>query len=426
MTTESEDLTSGISARELASGAAEPSTAPPTPEDAPGARPAGAQPEQDTIAPFEAPERELAARPVDGLVRTAVTTRSVPEIVDLIRLLEQSPSGAEAAEEILRTAAVERPVDDVSDLVALLSRPPQPVERADEAIHLAAAERPIDDVSDLVALLHRPPHDSHAGEEAVHAAATGLTVEELAELIDRLETERVARAETGATPPPDALPAEPSEEEPAGSPLPNGDSMSTAHTEGTATVAGTTEAPTMDAPTARPTPSLADGRRRPPSRPRQVPEASTGDRQAAPAAALPLWLRWTTVAALLLCGVTHFPFQRTGLPASAYGLAVGIAVLCLLLAAGTLLRRVLPVLIADILLMGSLTAAHLLAPATGPQALTSALEPGGTPAVLPAAVAGVLSLLALTLLLTRGRSREGGATEPAAGSRNLRARPDRR
>ncbi|MBZ2408915.1 hypothetical protein HX747_16555 [Streptomyces sp. L06] len=143
--------------------------------------------------------------------------------------------------------------------------------------------------------------------------------------------------------------------------------MSTAHTEGTATVAGTTEAPAMDAPTARPTPSLADGRRRPPSRPRQVPEASTGDRQAAPAAALPLWLRWTTVAALLLCGVTHFPFQRTGLPASAYGLAVGIAVLCLLLAASTLLRRVLPVLIADILLMGSLTAAHLLAPATGPR-----------------------------------------------------------
>ncbi|MFF8457293.1 hypothetical protein ACF06T_22445, partial [Streptomyces albidoflavus] len=178
-------------------------------------------------------------------------------------------------------------------------------------------------------------------------------------------------------------------------------------------------------PAARPTPSLADNRRTS-SRPRQAPEASTRARQAAPAAALPLWLRWTTVAALLLCGVTHFPFQRTGVPASAYGLAVGIAVLCLLLAAGTLLRRVLPVLIADIILMGSLTAAHLLAPATGPQSLTSALHPGGTPAVLPAAVAGVLSLLALTLLLTRGRSREGGETEPAAGSRNLRARPDRR
>ncbi|NEB68105.1 hypothetical protein G3I39_13760, partial [Streptomyces fulvissimus] len=70
------------------------------------------------------PAGEPPAGPVDGLVRTAVTTRSVPEIVDLIRLLEQSPSGAEAAEEILRTAAVERPVDDVSDLVALLSRPP--------------------------------------------------------------------------------------------------------------------------------------------------------------------------------------------------------------------------------------------------------------------------------------------------------------
>ncbi|MEU3394266.1 hypothetical protein [Streptomyces albidoflavus] len=425
MTTESEDLTSGISAQELASGTAELSTAHAMPEDAPGTRPASARPEQDTVS-SEAPEREPAARPVDGLVRTAVTTRSVPEIVDLIRLLEQSPSGVEAAEEILRTAAVERPVDDVSDLVALLSRPPQPVERADEAIHLAAAERSIDDVSDLVALLHRPPHDSHAGEEAVHAAATGLTVEELAELIDRLETERAARAETGTTPPPDALLAQPSEEEPTGSPLPDGDSMSTAHTEGTATVAGTTEAPTMDAPTARPTPSLTDGRRRPPSRSRQMPEASTGDRQAEPAAALPLWLRWTTAATLLLCGVTHFPFQRTGLPASVYGLAVGIAVLCLLLAAGTLLRRVLPVLIADILLMGSLTAAHLLAPATGPQALTSALEPGGTPAVLLAAVAGVLSLLALTLLLTRGRSHKGGATEPTAGSQNLRARPDLR
>ncbi|WP_440572851.1 hypothetical protein [Streptomyces sp. KR2] len=424
MTTESEDLTSGISAQELASGTAEPSTAHATPEDAPGTRQTSARPEQDTVS-SEAPEREPAARPVDGLVRTAVTTRSVPEIVDLIRLLEQSPSGVEAAEEILRTAAVERPVDDVSDLVALLSQPPQPVERADEAIHLAAAERPIDDVSDLVALLHRPPHDSHAGEEAVHAAATGLTVEELAQLIDRLETERVADAETETTPPSAALPAEPSQEEPTGFPLPDGDSASTAHTVGTATVAATTEAPTMHAPTTRPTPSLADGRR-PSSRPRQAPEATAQDRQATPAAALPLWLRWTTVAALLLCGVTHFPFQPTGLPASAYGLAVGIAVLCLLLAAGTLLRRVLPVLVADILLMGSLTAAHLLAPATGPQALTSALEPGGTPAVLPAAVAGVLSLLALTLLLTRGRSREGVGTEPTAGSRNLRARPDRR
>ncbi|MGW9615646.1 hypothetical protein ACWGUP_10405 [Streptomyces diastaticus] len=422
MTTESEDLTPDISAQSPAAGPEEPTTAHHAPDDTAGGEPGDARPRQHP-ASSGTPAGEPPAGPVDGLVRTAVTTRSVPEIVDLIRLLEQSPSGAEAAEEILRTAAVERPVDDVSDLVALLSRPPQPVERADEAIHLAAAQRPIGDVSHLVALLHRPPHDSHAGEEAVHAAATGLNVEELAELIDRLETEHPAPAED-ASPHARSLPTDSPAEEPTDARSPGDGSVRDARTDdtGTTTAPATPATPTMDGPTARP----ATGRRHQSYRPRQAPHATSRERRTAPAPALPHWLRWTTVAALLLCAATHFPLQRPGLSAGAYGLAAGIAALCLLLAAGMFLRRLLPVLIAGITLMGSLTAAHLLTPATGPQALTSALAPGGTPAVLPAAVAGVLSLLALTLLLTRNRSRDDLRTEQAPGSRGLRPLPDRR
>ncbi|MFD4986136.1 hypothetical protein [Streptomyces sp. NPDC058374] len=457
MTTESENLTPDIPPVDPSTGTGEPSTARPAPkpDDSPGAPPSSVPPEQETDASdapeyepgafdapeqepgafdapeqesgaFDAPDYETGTDPVSGLVRTAVTARSIDEVVDLIRLLEDSPGGAEAAEEVLRAAAVERPVDDVSELVARLSQPPQPVDRADKAIHTAAARRSIGDVSHLVALLHRPPHGPHAGEEAVQAAATGLTVEELAELISQLEAERTAQAE--AEPPSAATPTEGLSEEPTGAPSPHGGFQGAAQAHGTAAAAAmptAADVPPPDAPAARPARPQQPRRRQPSHARPSLPEIPR-DRSATPTGALPLWLRWTTAAALLLCGATHFPLQRADLSASAYGLSIGVAALCLLLAAGSLLRQVLPVLIAGILSMGALTAAHLLTPTSGPEALASAMERGGAPATLTAVVAGMVSLLAFTVLLTRDRTRGGERAEADPGTRSSRRiRPDR-
>ncbi|MFE9696437.1 hypothetical protein [Streptomyces sp. NPDC006270] len=356
---------------------------------------------------------ELCASPVDGLVQTAATARSLDEVLALIRLLEQTPDGEEAAGEAVRTAAVERPVDEVAELVARLSEPPQPVERADQAIHAAAARRPISEISHLMALLHRPPHDQHAGEEAVHAAATGLTVEELVELISRLQAERTTTAE----------------------PVPD----SAAGTTDARGVFSESEGRPTDSAHEAPTPAFtadlryAEGvpvdtapERSPRPAPPRKQSASPQEPRVAHAATSPsLWLRWVTAAVLLLCGAAHFPLQLDESSTTEVALAVGVSGLCVLLAAGMLLRLVVPVLALGVLYTGLLAAAHLVIAKTSSSTLATVLDGGGVLAPLSAVLAALVCLLALSITLTRDRTSNDesnrSTTRTAVPSRRDRA-----
>ncbi|MFH9611142.1 hypothetical protein [Streptomyces sp. NPDC017448] len=345
-----------------------------------------AEPEHD---PCDRPDCAVCADPVDGLVHTAATIRSLDEVLALIRLLEQAPEGDEAAGETVRTAAVERPVDDVAELVARLSEAPREVDRADQAIHAAAALRPISDISRLMALLHRPPHDQHAGEEAVHAAATELTVEELAELIGKLQSDRTTTA--------------PRDQQPL-SPAGAADALSERQSPAPGAAAPAPAAPEHTAnrpaapPGSGPARSSRPGRDRRSADPQDVPETRPGP------STLP-WLRLAAAAVLVLCGAAHFPLHPADLSTAGLVLSAGTAALCLLLALGMLLRNAVPALVLGVLFTGLLAAAHVIIPKASATTLATALHGGGVLATLAAALATLVCLLVLaaTLALARGR-----------------------
>ncbi|MFF7253684.1 hypothetical protein [Streptomyces microflavus] len=328
-------------------------------------------------------------------MHTAATARSLDEVLELVRLLEQVPEGDEAAGETVRTAAVERPVDDVAELVARLSEPPQPVDRADQAIHAAAALRPISDISHLMALLHRPPHDQHAGEEAVHAAATGLTVEELAELISRLQADRAATPL--ATPHPDADTSSAGE-------------MATEAERGTpGVIVQESEASQDTAHQRAATPGHGPGQSsRPVSARRPSPPLQTPDTR--PSRSPSPWLRVVTAAALVLCGAAHFPLHPSELTTTGLALSAGTSGLCLLLALVMLLRNAVPAMALGTLFTGGLAAAHVVIPKTSSATLAPALHNGGVLATLSAVLAALVCLLAFSVTLTLTRNRAPDST----------------
>ncbi|MFJ6662542.1 hypothetical protein [Streptomyces sp. NPDC091383] len=130
--------------------------------------------------------------PLLGLVRTAVTTRPLEDVVRLIALLESSPGHTRTLAEAVRAAGLDRSVADVTRLAALLTRPPRTPAGADAVLRVAAGQRPLDEVGPLLRLLHRTPLEPHCRQTAVEAAATGRTVGELTELIGRLATDAAA------------------------------------------------------------------------------------------------------------------------------------------------------------------------------------------------------------------------------------------
>ncbi|RAJ63903.1 hypothetical protein K376_00998 [Streptomyces sp. PsTaAH-130] len=133
--------------------------------------------------------------PLLGLVRTAVTTRPLEDVVRLIALLESSPEHTRTLAEAVRAAGLDRSVADVTRLAALLTRPPRTPAGADAVLRVAAGQRPLDEVGPLLRLLHRTPLEPHCRQTAVEAAATGRTVGELTELIGRLATDAAADVE---------------------------------------------------------------------------------------------------------------------------------------------------------------------------------------------------------------------------------------
>ncbi|MFL5993147.1 MAG: hypothetical protein ACJ736_02270 [Streptomyces sp.] len=308
--------------------------------------------------------------PVGDLVRAAVADRPLEDVVHLITLLEQSPQYAQTTGAALRAVGVDRSVEDVTRLVALLTRPPRNPDSADEAIRAAAESRPVADVTRLVALLSRSELQPHCGQEAVRAAATGRPVEELVELIGRLATER----------PPQ--PPQPSYEayDEDGRPEP--------------------ELPWMQGTGAFPAPPPHPPG---PSRPRMAS----------------VWPGRLAALALLVCGVLCFPVDQDRASLQAYACALGLSVLCVLLAV-LMIRPTLPVLVLAVVVPTGVAAGQLLDGRFRSQAIARALELPLAPAWLVGTVAACASLAALAALVVhlaslsppRGVLTERRMTEP--------------
>ncbi|MEU3853919.1 hypothetical protein [Streptomyces sp. NPDC029554] len=303
---------------------------------------------------------------VSDLVHAAVADRPLEEVVDLITSLEESADHTQARVDALRTAGVARPVEDVSRLIALLTKPPREADCADEAIRAAAAHRPVEEVTRLVTLLHKEPQEPHVREEALRAAATGRSVGELVELIDRLGLERLDRngRPANAAPRPDTggdgpgKPARPGKRRPAR--------------------AGSGEAHrTLDASPGE--------------------ENRATDRLARSVS----WSGWLAALALAVCAAAHFPLERGEASLRLHAFALGLSVLCTVLALLLALRPVAVVLAGAVLVPTVLAGAQAYGSSFPSASLSRAVDLALAPPWLAAATAVCAALLALVALVFR-------------------------
>ncbi|MGY0071512.1 hypothetical protein ACWZEH_33065 [Streptomyces sp. QTS137] len=331
-----------------------------------------------------------------NLVYAAVADRPLDEVADLITSLARSPEHTRAVVDVLRAIGVSRSVEDVARLVVLLTRPPRDADSADEAIRAAAAHRPVEDVTRLVALLHSEQLAPHCREEALRAAASGRSVEELIELIDRL----------AAQPPPG----------PTGRPTPEpswyeGERGDPDGVYG----AGNTDRDGGRRGEGRG--GVRDDERR--ARPGAgLPPAHRGARGAAAlhsrqrihrpglrahtqAVRSVTWSSWSAAVALAVCAVFHFPLRGDGSSLVPHALAVGLPVLCTVLALILVVRPGVLVLAAAVALPAALAGAHACGDSFPSAALSRAVGLGLAPQWLAGAAAVVAALLALTALVVR-------------------------
>ncbi|MFI1441931.1 hypothetical protein [Streptomyces fructofermentans] len=377
-------------------------THPPFASDRPGISPESVidPPPSPPAAPRPGVDRsaDRYEDPIDGLVHAAVADRPLDEVVQLIEALERSPRYARATVDALRAVGTDRSVEDVTRLVTLLTRPPRNADSADEAIRAAAGGRTVEDVTRLMALLHQPSVEPHCGEAAVRAAATTRPVEDLARLIGRMTEQQAAEESTAddrANRPADGSQADGSE--------------GTGRSEDTR---GTTGAMTAGA-------NGVD--------PGSVPGAPVRPR-AAGAGLLPERSRQVAALALVACGVAQFPSGRDGAPVAAYGLAIGTAVLCLLLGVallrtGRAARLSFVLLVLGVVMSAAPAAGRLLEARLGSAGLSRALGLTLAPPWLAGAAAALAALSALTalLVLVTARGAASGSDEvrsPAGSRRN--------
>ncbi|MER7740407.1 hypothetical protein ABTX34_19140 [Streptomyces sp. NPDC096538] len=324
------------------------------------------------------------ADPVSDLVHAAVSDRPLEEVVDLITALERSPEHTRAVVDALRAAGVDRSVEDVTRLVALLTRPPRDAASADETIRAAAAHRSVEDVTLLVALLHNEPLAPHCREEALRAAATGRSVDELVELIDRLAAQR----------PPEHLLAAQAGTGSAHEPAP-GEQQEDVRPD-----AARAAAPRDGLRVARRKPAARKNSRRTP-RPARRP--GTVARSA-------IWTSWLAAAALAVCAVTHFPLQRDGVSLNVHALAVGLSVLCTVLALILVVRPAVVVLVGAVVVPSALAVAHAYGGSFSDAALPRAADLAFAPSWLATSASVAAALLALAALVVR-------VAAPAPGTR---------
>jgi hypothetical protein len=305
---------------------------------------------------------------VSDLVHAAVADRPLEEVVDLITSLEESDDHTQARVDALRTAGVARPVEDVSRLIALLTKPPRDAECADEAIRAAAAHRPVEEVTRLVTLLHKEPQEPHVREEALRAAATGRSVGELVELIDRLGLERLDR--DGRLP--------------HGTPRPE---------------SGNGGPDKQDRPGRRRSARTAPER----ETHRTLDAATPGNEGRATdrLARCVSWTGWLAALALAMCAVAHFPLERGDASLRLHALALGLSVLCTVLALLLALRPVAVVLAGAVLVPTVLAGAQAYGSSFPSSSLSRAVDLALAPPWLAAASAVCAALLALVALVFR-------------------------
>ncbi|GAA3104616.1 hypothetical protein ACFQ0X_02530 [Streptomyces rectiviolaceus] len=297
---------------------------------------------------------------VEELIRVAVVSRPLDDVVDLVTLLEQSPDGVPTANSVLRLAAVARSVDDVTRLVELMGPPEHAADHMDEAIRHAAEERPIPEVSRLVHLLSRPPHDPHSGAEAVHAAGTTRSVEDLMKLIGSLRERKEAENNT--------------EFGPLAAPI----------------------APPADAISTAPVPA---------------------DEGVHAQGATPLvWLRRAAGVLLLLCAAAHFPLNWSDASTLGLSAALAVSVICALAGAALCLSGSPAVAVVSTLVAGALAVSHLVDDQVGSRTLAYVLRPDGVTAPLPALSAVIATLASLVVVaFTVAGLRATANREPAPG-----------
>ncbi|ODA70379.1 hypothetical protein APS67_005485 [Streptomyces sp. AVP053U2] len=361
----------------------------------------GLRVDRDSAQPLRPDEEQGLQRygdPVGNLVYAAVSDRPLDEVAGLITSLARSPEHTQAVVDVLRAIGVSRSVEDVARLVVLLTRPPHDADSADEVIRAAAAHRPVEDVTRLVALLHSEQLAPHCREEALRTAASGRSVEELIELIDRL----------AAQPPPG----------PAGRPTPEpswyederGDPAGLYATRNGA------EDAEGDRRGQEPGGVLDDGL---PARPgADLPPPYRGARGAAAlhsrrrirssrhrahaqAVRSVTWSSWSAVVALAVCAVVHFPLRGDGSALVPHALAVGLPVLCTVLALILVVRPGVLVLAAAVALPAALAGAHACGGSFPFAALSRAVGLALAPQWLAGSAAVVAALLALTALAVR-------------------------
>uniref|UniRef100_UPI000EF5B45C hypothetical protein n=1 Tax=Streptomyces sp. E5N91 TaxID=1851996 RepID=UPI000EF5B45C len=316
-------------------------------------------------------------------------------------------------------------VEDVTRLVGLLTRPPRQSDSADEAIRAAAECRSVEDVTRLMALLHRTPLEPHCGQAAVRAAATGRPVEELVELIGRLAESGHMRPER-----PDArrlrADRDAADED-------DGDGLVPRSAGRGGTSAGADrrgrerrrpprpfrrgrDRDETRAERERDRARTARDRDRDRDRARAVRERearAVRDRAARRAARGPAWPAWLTVAVLAGCGVAYFPLHRGDASAPAYGAALGLSALCLVLALLLTVRPAVPMLAAAVVGPAALAAAKLYGSATPSARVTPVTELTLAPVWIAVSVAVAASLVALMALCVRVASQDSARRRPA-------------
>ncbi|KUF18718.1 hypothetical protein [Streptomyces silvensis] len=350
---------------------------------------------------------------VEELIRVAVVTRPLDDVVDLVTRLEQAPGNLPTAVSVLRLAAVARSVEDVSRLVELLAPPEHPAEQLDDAIRHAATERPIPDVSRLVHLLSRPPHDPHSGAEAVHAAATTRSVDDLMQLIGSLGDPGDRRAD-----------ADLSQAHPLAAPGKDRAESAAADRESAATAA--------DARAAARGPATAKAARGRDARSRGAgsPDARARDTRArdsrardirarsAQVGGAPLvWLRRLAGVLVLLCAVAHFPLRWTDASAFALSAAFGVSAVCAASGVVLFLSKSPVVAVTSTLVVGVLAVSHLADDRVDSRTLAHVLRPDGVTPPLPALSALVATLACLLVVALTVAGLRAAATPPRTGAR---------
>ncbi|MEU0757439.1 hypothetical protein ABZ486_30680, partial [Streptomyces albogriseolus] len=145
-------------------------------------------------------------------------------------------------------------------------------------------------------------------------------------------------------------------------------------------------------------------------RPVRRPRPAARPRASRPVPRSAIWTSWPAAVALAVCAVTHFPLRHDGVSLDAHALAVGLSVLCAVLALILVVRPAVVVLAAGVVAATVPAVAHAYGGSFSDAALPRAVDLALAPDWLATSAAIAAALLALVALVVR-------VAAPAPGSR---------